>query len=156
MRRLTRVTSWLLALVLCPSLRCVAGVADAGVCPASVTDVQLIWEPSGFFDEIMRPALPPQEPLGLQFSDRILIRLVDAESRETDPWLRDDIRIARVTVGFARRGSPIPHIEASYAVLGVHPDQIWPRILARREALQLDVVRKPVQSVRLGAVRKTA
>jgi hypothetical protein len=75
-----------------------------------------------------------EEP-SVDFSDRTLVRLVEAEEREPDAWFRDDYRIARVTVGLARKGRPIPHIEATYAVLGVHPDQVWPRIMARRHAI---------------------
>lgn len=103
--------------------------------------------------------LPPEEPLRLHWSERVLIRLVDAESRESDAWFRDDYRVARVTVGLARRGSPIPHIEAAYNVLGCHPDEVWSRIEARRRALlaaDYDKVfggipspRKPAKSVRL-------
>lgn len=76
----------------------------------------------------------PQEPR-LPFSDRVAVRLVEAESKESDAWYRDDYRIARVTVGLARHGSPIPHVEATYRVLGIHPDQVWPRIVARRHAV---------------------
>lgn len=76
----------------------------------------------------------PQEN-SVEFTDRCLARLVEAEEREPDAWLRDDYRIARVTLGFARRGSPLSHVEATYAVLGVHPDQVWPRIVARRHAM---------------------
>jgi len=79
-------------------------------------------------------AISVEEP-SVDFSDRLLVRLVEAEEREPDAWFRDDYRIARVTVGLARKGSPIPHIEATYAVLGVHPDQVWPRIVARRHAI---------------------
>jgi hypothetical protein len=99
-----------------------------------------------------------EEP-SVDFSDRTLVRLVEAEARETDAWFRDDYRIARVTVGLARKGSPIPHIEATYRVLGVHPDQVWPRIMARRHAILgadyeaffggQSSPKKPVGSVRL-------
>jgi hypothetical protein len=65
----------------------------------------------------------------------ILDYLASAELREEDVWLRDDIRIAWVTVLNASQGSQSPHIEASYRVLGLHPDKVWPAILARREAL---------------------
>jgi hypothetical protein len=65
----------------------------------------------------------------------ILGYLASAEMREEDVWLRDDIRIAWITVLNAAQGSPIPHIEATYTVLGLHPDKVYPAILARREAL---------------------
>lgn len=78
-------------------------------------------------------SLPQEEHLRL--SDRAVVRLVEAESREPEPWHRDDYRIARITVALARDGSPIPHVEATYRVLGLHPDKVWPSILARRRAL---------------------
>lgn len=133
--------------------------------PDFVTECPLIWEPSGFFAEILVPALPHEEPLRLLWSDRIVSRLVEAESKESNAWFRDDYRVARVTVGFARRGSPIPLIEASYAVFGAHPDQIWPRIVARREALlardyekvfgDMRSPRKPVGSVALAELKSS-
>jgi hypothetical protein len=162
-----RLAVWVLTLALCPAALTIPRALRAGssseAFPFSVTEIQLIWEPSGFFDEIMRPALPPEEPLRLHWSDRVLIRLVDAESRESDAWFRDDYRVARVTLGLARHGSPIPHIEATYKVLGCHPDQVWPRIEARRQALlaadyhkvfgEMVSPRKPARSVPLGRVR---
>lgn len=65
---------------------------------------------------------------------RIIARLLDAESREPDPHFRDDYRIARLTVAFAARGRPEPHVLATYSVLGLHPNKIWPSIVARRKA----------------------
>lgn len=107
-------------------------------------------------------ALPQERPLNLNadLTARVAARLVDAEFREPDAWYRDDYRIARVTLGFARKCSPFPHVEASYAVLGVHPDQVWPRIMARRQSLLLassckdffgglSSPRKPARSVKL-------
>jgi hypothetical protein len=95
------------------------------------------------------------------FSDRVVVRLVEAEFREPDAWYRDDYRIARVTVGLARRGSPIPHIEATFNILGVHPDKVWSRIEEHRRADlgtlynefwgEQSSPRKPVQSVKLRA-----
>jgi hypothetical protein len=105
----------------------------------------------------------PQEN-SVEFTDRCLARLVEAEEREPDAWFRDDYRIARVTVGLARKGSPIPSIEATYAILGVHPDQVWPRILARRHAILgadyeaffggASSPKKPVGSVRVEDFRR--
>jgi hypothetical protein len=105
----------------------------------------------------------PQEPR-LELSERVLIRLVEAEAQECDAWYRDDYRIARVTVGLARQGSPIPHIEACYAVLGIHPDQVWPRIVARRQAVLMSEYadffgsasspKKPVRSVGMEGLQR--
>jgi len=90
-------------------------------------------------------------------SRRILARLVTAEALEPDPWMRDDLRIARLTVLHAARGDAVwcsPQVLASYAVLGLHPEKVWPAIRARHEALGeisqvLPVPKKPVQSVQL-------
>jgi hypothetical protein len=67
---------------------------------------------------------------------RILARLEAAELKETNPHFQDDYRIAWVTVLCAgdRRAHPHPHVEASYRVLGLHPDKVWPAIQARRRA----------------------
>jgi len=66
---------------------------------------------------------------------RILSRLEAAEAREVDPHFRDDIRIAWITVLRASRGEPSPHVSATYTVLGLHPDRVWPAIIERRRAL---------------------
>jgi hypothetical protein len=77
-----------------------------------------------------RPALP-------RLVRRILARLADASAHEPDPWLRDDLMIAKLTVLYAANGeAPIcgPHVLASYMVLGLHPRKVWPKIVARRKA----------------------
>jgi hypothetical protein len=68
-------------------------------------------------------------------TNRILAQLCLAEVREPDPWLRDDMRIAWITILYASQGNPQPHVDATYRVLGLHPDKVWPAILARRRAL---------------------
>jgi hypothetical protein len=65
---------------------------------------------------------------------RILNRLEEAERSEPDSWLRHDIRQAFITISLAQKGSPMPFIEASYAVFGKHPDRVWPHIMANRKA----------------------
>ena len=90
---------------------------------------------------------------------RILSRLFQAEAKEGNPWFRDDITIARLTVSHAARGDAVccsPHVLASYEVLGPHPDKVWPAILARQEAPGpppseevRDAPKKPSQSVKL-------
>lgn len=108
-------------------------------------------------------ALPPRSPR-LDLSARVLTRLVEAESREFDAWFRDDYRVARVTVALARDGSSMPHVEASYRVLGLHPDRVWPMIEARREVLlgadyekffgEASSPKKPVRAVGLEEFRR--
>ena len=91
---------------------------------------------------------------------RILLRLGTAEAREVNPHFQDDYRIAWITVLRASRGALHPHVTATYAVLGLHPDKVWPAVLERRRALLGPGVfwkenflaelppKKPVQSVR--------
>jgi len=73
-----------------------------------------------------------------RLSRRILARLEKAEACEPNPHYRDDLRIARLTVVHAMRGDAVlcsPHVLASYEVLGLHPDRVWPAIQARQLAL---------------------
>ncbi len=74
------------------------------------------------------------------FSDRVIDRLAEAEADEQDPHLRDDYQQALRVVVLAREGSPMPFIEASYALWGMHPAKVWPRILAQRQAMLGNVV----------------
>jgi len=67
--------------------------------------------------------------------ERILAYLAIAEAREIDPWLRDDLRIAWLTVLYAARAYSQPFILATYRVLGIHPDRLQAAIEARRHAL---------------------
>jgi hypothetical protein len=64
----------------------------------------------------------------------VLARLEAAEFLELNPHHRDDYRIAWICVLNAARGIAAPHVLASYAVLGLHPDRVWPAIVARRKA----------------------
>jgi hypothetical protein len=117
-------------------------------------------------------ALPPESEPQVGQSERVLQYLENAERKEIDPWLRDDYRIAWITVKWSREGVPewawlndTPHTAATFQVLQCRPEQVWPRILAKRKeklgALYEKVwgdqssPKKPVQSVRLkSALRK--
>lgn len=57
------------------------------------------------------------------------------EAQESNAWLRDDYRIAWITCLFAARGYCDPQIAATYVVLGIHPLNVWPAIIARRQVL---------------------
>jgi hypothetical protein len=81
--------------------------------------------------------------------------------------LQSDLRIAWITVLNAARGDPQPHVAATYAVLGLHPDKVWPAIVERRKRLLgslYEVVwgeealppKKPCASVRLDDRAKAA
>jgi hypothetical protein len=86
-----------------------------------------------------------------RLAQRILFRLEQVEWREPDPHFRDDLRIAWITVLRADRGESLPHVSATYSVLGLHPDKVWPAIEARRRALlgiESLPAKKPAQSVR--------
>lgn len=88
------------------------------------------------------PARECQEPPCVDLAERVLVRLEQAEKKEIDPWLRDDLRIAWITTTWAQSGVPKwflrgplpPHVAATYQVLDCHPDEVWPRIVARRKA----------------------
>ena len=91
-------------------------------------------------------------------SRRVLSRLIDAEAQELNPWLRDDLRIARLTVAYAARGEAVlcsPDVLASYMVLGLHPQKVWPAIQARSIALGpvCDVPKKPPQAVKTSGLK---
>lgn len=67
-------------------------------------------------------------------TDRIVQRLEEAELHESDPWYRDSMRIARLTVIYAANGDPSPHFWATYQVLRTSPDQVWPHLVRERQA----------------------
>ena len=94
---------------------------------------------------------------------RILCSLESAEAHEPNAHFQDDYRIAWLTVLRASQGLRQPHVAATYAVLGLHPDKVWLAIVERRKAL-LGVLyeeffggklppRKPVESVRAPVCR---
>jgi hypothetical protein len=84
-----------------------------------------------------------QEPdcVEVYLAERVLVRLQQAEKSEIDPWLRDDLRIAWITTKWSQHGVPEwawhrnspPHSAATYQVLNCLPDEVWPRILAKRK-----------------------
>jgi hypothetical protein len=122
-------------------------------------------------------ALPQERPL--ERTERILAYLETAEKQEIDPWLRDDLRIAWITTDWSQRGVPEwnwrrdspPFVAATYQVLNCHPDQVWPRIVAKRketlgheysrfydandQAIFISSVKKPCASERRRTRRKS-
>jgi hypothetical protein len=86
-------------------------------------------------------ALPQERPLDLDRTERVLAYLETAGKNEIDAWLRDDIRIAWITAKWSQHGVPEwswrkdspPHVAATYQVLNCLPDEVWPRILAKRK-----------------------
>lgn len=72
---------------------------------------------------------------GNRTTERILLRLAEQEKAEPDVWLRDDIRIAWITVLYAARGYSEPQVAATYQVLGLHPSKVFQAMLDRDQAL---------------------
>jgi len=130
-------------------------------------------------DITIAAALPPESELGklqkkapAQITEGILQYLAKAEKEENNPWFRDDIRIAWITTRWSQHGVPdwclrrgfSPYVAATYQVLHCAPEEVWPNIEAARRAKlgslysefwgEASSPRKPVQSVKLGAVRK--
>lgn len=69
---------------------------------------------------------------------RILSRMVQQQAHEENPHLKDDRQIAWLTVHYCETGEAVlcaPFVLATYGVLGIHPDQVWPKIIQRRNAL---------------------
>jgi hypothetical protein len=72
-------------------------------------------------------------PKTASFTDRVLARLIQFEAHEVNAHLRDDYRQAFITLALAEKGSLIPFVEASYTMYGVHPDKVWPKMIAYRQ-----------------------
>lgn len=73
-----------------------------------------------------------------KFGERVLERIASAEWREVNPHYQDDYRIAWITVLRAGLGEREPDVSACYTVLGLHPNKVWPAIVARRHAIAGD------------------
>lgn len=73
------------------------------------------------------------------WSERVLGYLECAERKEINPWLRDDIRQSWISLSTLHGGKFLTFeaafTAASYTMYGCHPSQVWPKILARRQAL---------------------
>ena len=93
---------------------------------------------------------------GARLTNSILAYLASCEAGEYNPWVRDDLRISWITVLYASNGNPIPHIEATYRVLGLHPDKVYQAILDRREALLGPPEKKQPAPVKPKAMEATA
>lgn len=84
---------------------------------------------------------PPERPIVEQeqcLADRVLVRVEESEKREIDSWLRDDLRQSWISLSTFWHGK-FPtfwdaFMDASYRMYGLHPDQVWPSIVAKRRA----------------------
>ena len=124
------------------AVRLVLWFCTLAVFPIPVT----VW-PRSFEVEVLEritlAALPPLERAGVDVTERVLLHLEQAEQKETDPWLRDDIRIAWITARWSQHGIPSwslhgyasPHVAATWQVLKCHPDEVFSRLTARRKAM---------------------
>ena len=81
-------------------------------------------------------AVSRTEPLDAApaLSNRVVEYLLKAEMKEPEICYRDEYRQARIVVALASKGDPDPFTAASYQIYGLHPDAIWPRIVADRKA----------------------
>jgi hypothetical protein len=68
-----------------------------------------------------------------EWSQRILVRLAEAENAEPDVWARDDYRIAWLTVLYCANGRPTPWEWAFNRVVGGHASKVIPQLVARAE-----------------------
>src|SRR5882724_10084131 len=80
------------------------------------------------------PASPEARRMAASLVEGVLAQLERAEASEPNPHFQDDYRISWITVLRASCGESIPHVSATYTVLGMHPDKVWPSIVARRRA----------------------
>jgi hypothetical protein len=63
-----------------------------------------------------------------------MARLQQAEAHEVNLHFKSDYRQAWITASFAQKNVPVPFVAASYAIYGLHPDKVWPAIVADRKA----------------------
>jgi hypothetical protein len=79
-----------------------------------------------------------------------------AEQTEPDVWLRDDIRIAWLTVLYCANDRPTPWEWAFNAVVGGHPSKVIPELVARAEKHRVMGLppKKSVVSDRKAKIRK--
>src|SRR5262249_44486234 len=84
--------------------------------------------PSAALDWLLNPSK------GKTLADRVMARLIQAEAHETNSHLRDDYRQAFICLSLAKRGNTEPFVVSSYQIYGLHPDKVWPAIMAKRAA----------------------
>jgi|GEM_PF-5394123 len=81
-----------------------------------------------------KPRSGPHPAAASALIDRVLDRLWGAEQAESDIHRRSDYRQAFICVSLAGRGEGEPFVTSSYRIFGIHPDNVWPHILATRKA----------------------
>ena len=133
----------------CLAARLLVWVFVSAICPLPTWATTLYSFQLEVLHDITTTALPPGAPC-VTLAERVLARLEQSEAKESDPWLRDDIRIAWIATLYAAQGNPQPLIDATYRVLGLHPDKVWPAIVARRAALLGLTEQNRLQTARAG------
>jgi hypothetical protein len=68
------------------------------------------------------------------FPARVMTRLQQAEAHELNLHLKSDYRQAWITTSFAQKNVHEPFVAASYVIYGLHPDKVWPSVVADRKA----------------------
>lgn len=147
---LVRLVLWLITLAVFPipvalvpysfQVEVLGSIQPAGI-PPSVTESASLQTLHAFPVITAVPALPPGECERVEWTERVLVYLEQAEKKEIDPWLRDDYRIAWITTKWSQHGVPDwawhrnspPYTAATYQVLNCLPDEVWPRIVAKRK-----------------------
>ncbi len=127
-----RVVLWLVVFTFCPLPAPCAALSfrlEVLGCDTTHSTVVVALPPESEPHSVQEPQLDPAE-----ISQGVLQYLEKAERKETDPWLRDDLRIAWLTALYASRGEPWPHVLATEKILGLHPEKVWHAIVARRKA----------------------
>lgn len=81
-----------------------------------------------------KPCSGPHLDAASALIDRVLDRIWEGEQEEADVHLRSDYRQAWICVSLCSRGETQPFVESSYRLYGIHPDKVWPHILATRKA----------------------
>jgi hypothetical protein len=124
---IVRFMLWCLCFFICPLPAALAVLTfQAEVLCATTSDT--------FVRTGLERHFAPQE-----LADRVLIRLEQSEKHEPDPWLQDDVRQSWISLSTFSRGKfptfQDAFVAASYLMYGVHPDEVWPRIVARRRAM---------------------
>ena len=108
--------------------------------------VRLVWERIG--EMVARGAAKVR---------RIIAYLFEAEKRESNPWLRDDLRVARSTLQYAHQGDPDPSRIAFVSYFGTQPEKAITYWQERERQTQAYLnPKKPAQSVEVEKAREKA
>lgn len=95
-----------------------------------------------------RQAPPPMLHSGFPLELRAVADyLLWARDAEEQAWFRDDYQIALRTCLNLGKGYPNPFVLACRETLGLHPDKVWPAMIARKRWLLGTTFREGVDDV---------